>query len=111
MPELIDRHALLKNVYDNPPEKARMTHAEWCRKCIYEAPIIEAEPVKHGRWILCEDQSGVDNDNNNYAYFCSQCHHQDVHSKFAKVNFCWNCGSKMQAEQPESEVQDDADNT
>ena len=74
---------------------------------IEATPIIEAEPVRHGEWILCEDQSGVDNDNNNYAYFCSQCHHQDVHSKFAKVNFCWNCGSKMQAEQPESEVQDD----
>lgn len=56
----------------------------------------EAEPVQRGEWILCEDQHGVDNDNNNYAYFCSQCHHQDVHSKFAKVNFCWNCGSKMQ---------------
>ena len=57
---------------------------------------IEAEPIRHGRWILCTDQSGVDNDNNNYAYFCSECHHQDVHSKFAKVNFCWNCGAKMQ---------------
>lgn len=51
MPELIDKHALLKNVFDNPPEKATMTHAEWCRKCIYEAPTIEAEPVRHGRWI------------------------------------------------------------
>ena len=59
------------------------------------APTIEPE-VRHGRWILCEDQRGVDNDNNNYAYFCSQCHYQDVHSKYAKVNFCWNCGCKMQ---------------
>lgn len=58
-------------------------------------PTIEAEPVRHGRWILCEDQHGVDNDNNNYAYFCSQCHYQDVHSKYAKVNFCWNCGADM----------------
>lgn len=49
--QLIDRHALLKNVYDNPPEKARMTTAEWCRKCIYEAPKVEAEPVRHGRMI------------------------------------------------------------
>lgn len=43
MPELIDRHALLKSIYGNPPEKARMTHAEWYRKCIYEAPTIEPE--------------------------------------------------------------------
>jgi hypothetical protein len=62
---------------------------------IKQMPTIEAEPVRHGRWILCEDQHGVDNDNNNYAYFCSQCHYQDVHSKYAKVNFCWNCGADM----------------
>lgn len=62
---------------------------------ISEQPTIEAKPVRHGRWILCEDQHGVDNDNNNYAYFCSQCHYQDVHSKYAKVNFCWHCGAKM----------------
>lgn len=53
------------------------------------------QEVRHGRWILCENQHGVDNDNNNYAYFCSQCHYQDVHSKYAKVNFCWNCGADM----------------
>lgn len=47
MPEvkLIDRQALLKKIYDNPPERERMTAAEWYRKCIYEAPTIEAEPV------------------------------------------------------------------
>lgn len=54
--------------------------------------------VLNGRWILCEDQNGVDNDNNNYAYFCSQCHYQDVHSRYAKVNFCWNCGANMKKE-------------
>ena len=54
--------------------------------------------VLHGRWILCEDQHGVDNENNNYAYFCSQCHYQDVHSRYAKVNFCWNCGANMKME-------------
>lgn len=46
MPELIDRHALLKKVYDNPPEKARMTQGEWCRKCIEDERIFgfEREP-------------------------------------------------------------------
>ena len=51
MLELIDRHALLKKVYEHTQERERMTDGEWCRKCIYEAPTIEAEPVRHGRWI------------------------------------------------------------
>ena len=51
MPEMIDRHALLKKVYEHPRERERMTDGEWCRKCIYEAPKVEAEPVRHGRMI------------------------------------------------------------
>ena len=35
MPELIDRHKLLQRVYEHPYERAGMTDAEWCRKCIY----------------------------------------------------------------------------
>lgn len=55
---------------------------------------IESE-VRHGRWILCKDQYNVDNDNGNYAYYCSCCKHQDVHAESAKVSFCWNCGTQM----------------
>lgn len=58
-------------------------------------PTIEAKPVKHGRWILCKDQYNVDNDNGNYAYYCSRCKHQDIHAESAKVSFCWNCGADM----------------
>lgn len=93
MLELIDRHALLKKVYEHPQERERMTDGEWCRKCIYEAQKVEA--VRHGQWILCKDQYNVDNDNGNYAYYCSCCNHQDVHAESAKVSFCWNCGADM----------------
>ena len=51
--QLIDRHALLRRVYDHPYERSGMTDAEWCRKCIYEAPTIEAEPV---HWIPCSER-------------------------------------------------------
>jgi hypothetical protein len=94
MPELIDRYATI----DAIPAPTDADEAEYYGKvcdAIEAMPTIEPE-VQHGRWILCKDQSGVDNDNNNYAYFCSQCHYQDVHSTNAKVNFCWNCGCKMQ---------------
>lgn len=50
---LIDRHALLKKVYEHPLERERMTDGEWCRKCIYEAPTIEAEPVRSAEWDGC----------------------------------------------------------
>lgn len=99
MPEvrLIDGDALI-NELDKMISSALLTdtqiHYALVRELVAQQPTIEPE-VRHGRWILCEDQHGVDNDNNNYAYFCSQCHYQDVHSKYAKVNFCWNCGADM----------------
>ena len=106
MPELIDRQAALRLCKDADWEDDRIFIAGYnhairtMTQAITELPTIEPE-VRHGRWILCEDQHGVDNDNNNYAYFCSQCHYQDVHSKYAKVNFCWNCGAKMLTDLPE----------
>lgn len=106
---LIDADALLEVSKSKQSEKeetaynflncAQNPSTEWdcVEDMIENAPTIEPE-VRHGLWILCEDQHGVDNDNNNYAYFCSQCHYQDVHSKYAKVNFCWNCGARMDAD-------------
>jgi hypothetical protein len=91
--QLIDRHALLKNVYDNPPEKARMTYAEWCRKCIYEAPTIEAEPVRRGRWI----EETEPDENGNVTAMCNQCYHTDEHCKNIKILYCWYCGARMDA--------------
>lgn len=97
---LIDANALYREVKTecNPYGKPTIGFDDGKKvlELIDAAPTIEAEPVRRGWWILCEDQHGVDNDNNNYAYFCSQCHYQDVHSTNAKVNFCWNCGCKMQ---------------
>jgi hypothetical protein len=84
MPELIDRHALLKNVFDNPPEKATMTHAEWCRKCIYEAPTIEAGSVRHGRWIPTKLKG---------YYECSACRYE--HTSNPAQQFCSYCGARM----------------
>lgn len=88
MPELIDRHALLKNVYDNPPEKARMTQGEWCRKCIYEAPKVEAEPLRHGRW--------------NYRHkddwcYCTACgtDAEGSDGECLETDYCPHCGARM----------------
>lgn len=94
--ELIDRHALLKNVYDNPPEKATMTHAEWCRKCIYEAPKVDAKPIRYGRWVYDETIGGMKH------YYCTSCKERDPGNEcFADENqilwfeFCPKCGADM----------------
>ena len=89
--ELIDRHALLKKVYEHPQEREQMTEGEWCRKCIYEAPKVEAEPVRHGRWIL--DHHGV--------VVCNLCRYpQQIGAK----DFCGKCGARMDLRTP-TEVQ------
>lgn len=65
------------------------------RKLIAEAeePTIEAEPVRHGRWIhtdmaaswkpSCKDE-------------CGECHYHDKdHRDLSDFKFCPMCGSKM----------------
>lgn len=61
---------------------------------IIKAPIIEAEPVKHGKWIseLIEDKTCFGEKFNEYQPIsCSSCHKPvTVH-----YNFCPYCGAKM----------------
>jgi hypothetical protein len=57
---------------------------DWLKRCIDEAPTIEAEPVRHGRWIKRPDER-----------ICPFCN--DRHSYFGgkEKNYCPNCGAKM----------------
>ena len=61
-------------------------------KLVWEMPTIEAEPVKHGRWVY---------DENNMEYSCSECLHE-AHVTVNRVytylltDYCPNCGAKMQ---------------
>jgi peptide subunit release factor 1 (eRF1) len=59
--------------------------------------------VKHGKPYLEQPKTGhwielgyLEDDN--YDFECSVCHHTDTHSKTVKVNYCWNCGAKMECE-------------
>lgn len=96
MPELIDRHALLRRVYEHPYERSGMTDAEWCRKCIYEALTIEPE-VRHGRWIEAtkhRDENGTILTD----YECSECCAMVKDSDAEEIEserFCYNCGADM----------------
>ena len=59
---------------------------------IEAVPTIDAEPIRHGRWIdwsMCGKS----------LYQCSEC---NAEMKY-KTNFCPRCGAKMQTEPPEIE--------
>ena len=54
---------------------------------IFHAPTIEAEPVRHGRWLV-DSRTGMS--------FCSECLDYAVE---ADTNYCPNCGAKMGLEE------------
>ena len=56
---------------------------------------IQAEPTKHGRWMLYENQSQDDVNNGNYLFVCSNCNHSDIHARTVDVPYCWYCGARM----------------
>lgn len=64
---------------------------EWLANCIDdvidEQPTIEAEPVKHGRWIVKPLYKGATAS----AYVCSVC----GEPFWWTAKYCMNCGSKM----------------
>lgn len=70
-----------------------------CRACyvddvkmeLNEAPTIDAEPVRHGKWIYKEfEQSKVG------YYECSECGYVAFNEKVC--HYCYNCGAKMEIE-------------
>lgn len=44
-------------------------------------PTIEAQPVKHGRWM--------------YPFYCSECGFTPYYSSDLTYNYCPNCGARM----------------
>ena len=55
-------------------------------------PTIEAEPVKHGRWLYKELCFKGDKTPTDYTYECSVCGYkwgEDIY------RYCPNCGAKM----------------
>ena len=94
MPRYIDADELLMcNSWDFYDENGNKNYA-----CIAveNAPTVDVEPVKRGRWIKLED------DYNNHLYECSYCHTwtslptEEVND--GNIRYCWSCGAKMDRE-------------
>lgn len=101
---LIDADAVYE-LHSNYPAFAR-SYADLTdlRDILDDAPTIEAEPVKHGRWI----KVGGDMHSSGYAVSCSNCgKYHFVHYRgslgglyghdelFEEPSQCPNCGAKM----------------
>ena len=97
MPRLIDADALLssfdvRKVVEYDESGCGMDYKAVPVEAIENAPTIDAEPVRHGRWI---------HDINN-LYGCSECLGRETMSQKKLKPYCPNCGAKM-----DLEVQDD----
>lgn len=69
--------------------------------CNYGKRRVDAEPVRHGRWLdvlVADDESETD------GVECSECGYTDINVYWAKTyhKYCPNCGAKM------DEVKEDA---
>lgn len=99
MPELIDKEATLKKMcetcgYCERFEKAmRSFHPDFVTdKCnnykfLAEQPTVEAEPVRHGRWVEGTSRGS-------YSIYCSCCgSHKET---ICPSDYCPSCGTRME---------------
>lgn len=84
----IDADAVLvevKKAFDFSDRRGQLAHAI---SCIQNAPTIEAEPVRHGRWIKKENYGG------GIYTACSEC---GAMMNLPWFWYCGKCGAKMDA--------------
>ena len=56
-----------------------------------ECQTVDAEPVRHGKWILEREPDGTP-----YCFHCSVCDDDFRHTGIkTKYKYCPNCGAKM----------------
>lgn len=89
MDEYIEREALLKKM-KNWHEKISLI------ECVNSMPAADVAPVRHGRWI---ERKSFHADGGVSAK-CSVCKN-DVQYLGNPLNYCPNCGSKMDGERKE----------
>ena len=104
MPEvrLIDANAL-KAKLETGTNTA--TYSDYCNgycdarhvdlDAIDAAPTIEAEPVRHGRWIPTEYDSYADGAPVFDKWECSECGHEHSGEEDSLTAFCPDCGVYM----------------
>ena len=94
-----EKTAFLCRAYD--PSSVMVGYSQGLKdaaSAIQDSPTIEAEPVRHGRWIDKENPQWR-------AYeirYCSECgwsiHKTKLRNKDLSWNYCPNCGAKTDLE-------------
>lgn len=97
---LIDADAL--RIVFTEKSSERVCGVELCKAIIFridEMPTVDAVPVRHGKWLYGESESGHD------GYYCSQCgkHVRWIYGEedinfIRSYKYCPNCGARMDAE-------------
>lgn len=70
---------------------------------IAKQPVIDAQPVRHGRWIPTEYDGYADGNPVYDAFECSECGHEHNGEGDTLTNFCPDCGASMDNEDGEPE--------
>lgn len=114
MQELIDRQAVLAEIGEfqirfnetgDSHERVAYASAEHCKLAIKAAPTIDAEPLRHGRWVDIGNNAGMR---------CSECRYKirykngvkDVmsnHIPAGYYRYCPFCGAKMDGDKDEGD--------
>jgi hypothetical protein len=103
MPELIDRHTALEIAMSYCPDddgccsKAGHDLREMLDE-IEALPTIEAEPVRHGRWVECDYkhlEHGFMETEPNSGLCCSECRTAFQKKKMTYKQYCAACGARM----------------
>lgn len=70
------------------------------KEFIDDAPTIDAEPVRHGRWV--EEMNGslhVTDEWYGRMFSCSECGSEMIGTlDYCPWNYCPNCGARMETE-------------
>ncbi len=85
-----------------------ITGDESCIKdYIDNAPTVDAEPVKYGKWLIDEDRVLQPNKDGTFSvgntYTCFECNWKCSCEDKLNFSYCPNCGAKMECKENECE--------
>ena len=110
MNDLISRSALLADLqeYLNQEVTEGMSFTDMgegidlAMERVKDAPAIDAEPVRHGRWIDMQEDDATEG-----VWRCSVCgfdgYFDIMTPKECGENYCHNCGAKMDGDDNEAD--------
>ena len=62
---------------------------------LHQAPVVDAEPVRHGRWKYLFDPPHTWTVHYSCKIACSNCKREFSRLEGVNFNYCPNCGAKM----------------